>query len=47
MANDNAYRQPLFLYESFANFCFFFIIYFGIECIPTRKAGDLGIIYFL
>ena len=47
VANDNAYRQPLFLYESFANFCFFFIIYFGIECIPTRKAGDLGIIYFL
>ncbi|MDE6476759.1 MAG: hypothetical protein K2L48_00955 [Mycoplasmoidaceae bacterium] len=30
-----------------ANLCFFIILYVGIELIPCRKCGDLGIIYFL
>ncbi len=44
---DVGYCQPLFFYESCANLTFFLILYFGIELIPFRKCGDLGIIYFL
>lgn len=44
---DGAYRQPLFLYESFVNFWFFLILYVGCEFIKVRKAGDLAILYFI
>lgn len=46
MLINGSYRQPLFLYESFANFWVFLIIYVGFEFIPFRKAGDIGISYF-
>lgn len=39
--------QPLFLIESFANFWGLMLIYFVGEFIPKKKAGDLGICYFL
>lgn len=44
---NGEFKQPLFLYESFANFWFFLIIYVGCEFISFRKAGDLGFLYFL
>lgn len=44
---QNAYYQPLFLWESIINFFGFLIIYFGIEFIKKRKAGDLGFCYFI
>ncbi len=47
IAQQQAYCQPLFLWESIINFCGFLIIYFGIEFIKKRKAGDLGFLYFV
>lgn len=44
---EGSFRQPLFLYESFANFWVFLILYIGFEFIKYRKAGDLGISYFV
>ena len=44
---EGAYCQPLFLWESIINFSGFLIIYFGIEFIKKRKAGDLGFFYFI
>ena len=39
------YVQPLFLWEGIANLGMFFILYFGCEFIPVRKAGDMGAFY--
>ncbi len=44
---NGEWHHPLFFYEALANLAFFLILYFGIEMIPSRKAGDLGIVYFL
>ena len=44
---EGGYCQPLFLWESIINLLGFFIIYFGIEFIKKRKAGDLGFLYFI
>ena len=44
---EGTYCQPLFLWESIINFFGFLIIYFGIEFIKKRKAGDLGFFYFI
>ena len=44
---NGSFRQPLFLYESFANFWVFLILYVGLEFVKFRKAGDLGILYFV
>lgn len=41
------FYQPFFLYESMINFCFFIALYVGGEFIKQRKAGDLGITYFI
>lgn len=41
------FHQPFFLYESFINFIFLIILYVGGEFVKFRKAGDLGIIYFI
>lgn len=43
----NNFHQPLFLYESFANFWIFLFLYVGCEFIKFRKAGDIGILYFV
>ncbi|MGL5246552.1 MAG: prolipoprotein diacylglyceryl transferase [Mycoplasmoidaceae bacterium] len=40
-------RQPLFLYESFANFIIFVTLYAGAEFVSFRKAGDIGALYFV
>lgn len=47
MIINGVLRQPLFLYESFANFIIFMGIYFGAEFISFRKAGDIGALYFI
>ncbi|MGL4647337.1 MAG: prolipoprotein diacylglyceryl transferase [Mycoplasmoidaceae bacterium] len=39
--------QPLFLYESFANFWVFIFLFIGMEFVPKRKAGDIGALYFV
>lgn len=39
--------QPLFLWEGIGNLGMFFILYFGVEFIPQRKAGDLAAGYFI
>lgn len=39
--------QPLFLWEGLGNLAMFFVIYFGFEFIPSRKAGDLAGSYFI
>lgn len=39
--------QPLFFWEGIGNLCMFFILYFGIEAIIYRKAGDLAGAYFI
>lgn len=44
---EQSYCQPLFLWESIINLFGFLIIYFGIEFIKKRKAGDLGFLYFI
>lgn len=46
---DDSYNfhQPFFLYESFINFWFFIALYVGAEFIKKRKAGDIGIAYFI
>ncbi len=44
---NGEFRQPFFLYESFINFIFFISLYVGGEFIQKRKAGDLGITYFI
>ena len=44
---EGIYCQPLFLWESIINFFGFLLIYFGIEFIKKRKAGDLGFCYFI
>lgn len=41
------WKQPLFLWEGLANLAMFFILYFGIEFIPQRKAGDMAGGYIL
>lgn len=41
------FYQPFFLYESFANFWVFLILYVGFEFIEKRKTGDIGISYFI
>ncbi len=46
MCIDGAWRQPLFLWEGIGNFCMFFVLYFGVEFIKQRKAGDLAGLYF-
>lgn len=40
-------HQPLFLYESFANFFVFIFLYVGIEYIKQHKSGDLAAGYFV
>lgn len=45
--NPSAFHQPLFLYESFGNFFIFIFLFVGCEFIKFRKAGDIGIMYFL
>ena len=40
-------RQPMFLYESFADFCAFILLYVGIEFIKQHKAGDIAAGYFI
>ncbi len=44
---NGEWHHPLFFYEAIANLCFFIVLYVGIEVVPCRKCGDLGIIYFL
>lgn len=44
---DGAWRQPLFFYEGMGNLAMFFILYFGIEFIKQRKAGDMAAVYFI
>ncbi len=44
---EGAWKQPLFLWEGIANLGMFFIMYFGIECLRIRKAGDMGAGYLL
>lgn len=41
------WHQPLFLWEGIGNLAMFFILYFGVEFIPKRKAGDLAGGYFV
>lgn len=41
------WKQPLFLWEGLANLGMFFILYFGVEFIRFRKAGDMGAAYLL
>lgn len=41
------YKQPLFFWEGIANLGMFFVMYFGIEFIKQRKAGDMGAGYIL
>lgn len=45
--NPSSFHQPLFLYESFGNFFIFIFLFVGCEFIKFRKAGDIGIMYFL
>ncbi|MEG1821049.1 MAG: prolipoprotein diacylglyceryl transferase [Malacoplasma sp.] len=45
--NPSQFHQPLFLYESFGNFFIFLFLFVGCEFIKFRKAGDIGILYFL
>ena len=42
---DNAWHQPLFLWEGIGNLVMFFVAYFGLEAIRYRKAGDLAGFY--
>ncbi len=44
---QTAWRQPLFFYEGMGNLAMFFILYFGVEFIRQRKAGDMAAIYFI
>ncbi len=44
---EPGWYQPLFLWEGLGNLAMFFVLYFGIECIPQRKAGDLAGGYFV
>lgn len=44
---NGSVKEPLFLIESFSNFWGLILIYFVGEFIPKKKAGDLGICYFL
>lgn len=46
-ADNFTFHQPFFLYESFINFWFFIFLYVGAEFIKQRKAGDIGITYFI
>ena len=41
------WKQPLFLWEGIANLAMFFILYFGVEFIKQRKAGDMAAGYIL
>lgn len=41
------WRVPLFLWEGLGNLAMFAILYFGIEFIKQRKAGDLAGAYFV
>lgn len=41
------WHQPLFLWEGLGNLAMFFVLYFGIEFIKQRKAGDLAGAYFV
>ncbi len=45
--DTSGYYQPLFLYESFADFWLFLFLYVAIEFIPTHKAGDISAGYFI
>lgn len=40
-------HQPLFLYESFANFFVFLLLYVGVEFIKNHKVGDISAGYFV
>jgi len=44
---EGAWHQPLFLWEGLGNLCMFFVLYFGIEAIKPRKAGDLAAGYMI
>lgn len=41
------WKQPLFLWEGLGNLGMFFILYFGVEFIKQRKAGDMAGAYFV
>jgi phosphatidylglycerol:prolipoprotein diacylglycerol transferase len=47
MMSEGVTYQPLFLIESFFNFWGLILIYFVCEFIPFKKAGDMGLLYFL
>lgn len=44
---DGEWKQPLFFWEGIGNLSMFFVLYFGIEFIKQRKAGDLAGGYFI
>ena len=43
---NSAWRQPLFLWEGIGNLVMFFVLYFGIDRLKWKKAGDLAGAYF-
>lgn len=47
MLIDGEWRQPLFFWEGLGNLGMFFILYFGLEFVPQRKAGDMAGAYFV
>lgn len=44
---QTGWKQPLFLWEGIGNAIMFFALFFGVEFIKQRKAGDLGAAYFV
>lgn len=44
---SKGYCQPLFLWEGLANIVGFGLLYFGLEFINQRKAGDMSAAYFV
>lgn len=47
MYQDGNWKQPLFLWEGIGNAIMFFVLYFGVEFIKQRKAGDMAAGYFV
>lgn len=44
---EGMWHQPLFFYESIINFVGFILLFFAAEFIPKKKAGDIGLAYFV
>lgn len=44
---NGEWKQPLFFWEGLGNLAMFFVLYFGIEFIKQRKAGDMAGAYFV